>query len=443
MLTFAYSYHDPLLDGVSSSDWAMDADRVYHDLGDRQQWQQLMADCQETPPDRVLVMRLEDLGDSVVEVGDRLAQLEELGILVIALDAPLGDDPLCDPCSPDGETPVRRSDLLRFFQSLSDRQRSRRLRKGHAQNRVKALPPPGRAPYGYRRGSDRYTLDRTTAPIVKAFFEHFILYGSLRGSVRYLQKKYNKRISASTGKRWLSSPVYRGDLVYQNGDVVPDAHSAILSRQEAAQVDRLLRRNRQLPPRTASAPRSLAGLVTCGECQSSMKVTRVTRRGKSGEYLYLQPTTCQRPSRCRAIPYDQILQQVIEQICQELPQTVAGVELPDLDLFKARLNKQITEKEEILQSIPALLTQGILDQETAEWRAYKLRTDMAELRSQLAQLPPINLKAIAQTVSIPQFWLDLSESERRFYFREFIWQIRLIRDGTAWAIQLVFVFNRG
>ncbi len=52
----------------------------------------------------------------------------------------------------------------------------------------------------------------------------------------------------------------------------------------------------------------------------------------------------------------------------------------------------------------------------------------------------MNLKAIAQTVSIPQFWSDLSESERRFYFREFIQQIKIIRHDQAWQLELIFIF---
>jgi hypothetical protein len=50
------------------------------------------------------------------------------------------------------------------------------------------------------------------------------------------------------------------------------------------------------------------------------------------------------------------------------------------------------------------------------------------------------LLAIAQLVSIPQFWLDLSEPERRFYFREFIRQIQIHRDGGEWRIAIDFIF---
>ncbi|HEY9644142.1 MAG TPA: recombinase family protein [Coleofasciculaceae cyanobacterium] len=427
----AYSYSDPLFESVPEvSVWGRAVDRLYQDLGDRAQLQQLFQDCQTEPVAYILVRRLAELGNTVQEVSDRLQQLEALGIHLIALEEPIGS----------ADQPLKRSDLLQLLQAIQTQQQCRRLRRGHARNRIKTLPPPGKAPYGYRRGKDRYTIDRSTAPVVKDFFDHFLLYGSLRGSVRYLQKKYNKKISVSTGKRWLTSGVYRGDLVYQKGEVVQDTHAPIISREEAAQVDRLVRRNRRMPPRTASAPRSLSGLVVCSTCQSPMKISRVSAPRREQVYLYLRPTVCPQQPKCRAIAYAQVLDRTIQQICQDLPRAVAGMPLPDMEGIKQGITEQITTKQAILAQLPTLLDSGILDRETADLRTYKLRTEVAALQARLSQLPPVNLQAIAQAVSIPQFWLDLSEAERRFYFREFIRQIQIVRQGQDWQLRLMFIF---
>ncbi|MEQ8961084.1 MAG: recombinase family protein, partial [Coleofasciculus sp. C2-GNP5-27] len=114
--------------------------------------------------------------------------------------------------------------------------------------------------------------------------------------------------------------------------------------------------------------------------------------------------------------------------------------LPNLDEVKQSLIRQMTEKKAVLDQLNHLTATGVLDHETAQLRAYKLRTEQSQLQAQLDSLPPVNLGAIAQTVSIPQFWSDLSESERRFYFREFIRQVQLIRQGQQWRLQLVFIF---
>lgn len=453
MRIIAYLYSDPLLEPTPDRNlWGWEVDRVYQDLAiasavskkgtaiARQQWQQLLKDCRAEPANYLLIRRVEELGDSVQAVGDRLAELEALGIRLIVTEQATSTMPPALADQPILRGADLQADLLKLLQQVQREQRSRRIRQGHAQNRVQALPPPGKAPYGYRRSKSRYVVDRSTAPVVKDFFEQFLLYGSLSGAVRYLAKKYSKKIAVSTGHRWLTNPVYRGALAYQNGELVSDTHAPIISREEAAQVDRLLRRNRQLPPRTASAPRSLAGLVVCSECRSPMTVTRVSAPRRDREYLYLRPTGCTQMPKCGAIAYDAILQQTIARICEDLPRAVADVALPDVGTIKQGIGGAIAAKQAILTQLPPLVTSGVLDQETADLRTYKLRTEIASLQGKLAQLPPVNLQAIAQTVSIPQFWLDLSEAERRFYFREFICQIELIRHEETWKLKLIFIF---
>ncbi|QOV22080.1 recombinase family protein [Anabaenopsis elenkinii] len=430
MKIIAYAYSDPLLESSPHPhDWGWEVDFTYHDLGCRSELQQLIIDCEAEPADYLLIRRLEELGNTLEEVSDRLHELEAMGIIIIATEQPYTS-----------QNSGVNSNLWQLLQEIQTQQHSRRIRQGHASNRLQASPPPGKAPYGYRRSKEKYIIDRSTATVVKDFFEYFLLYGSLRGAVRYLAKKYGKKISVTTGRRWLTNPVYRGDTTYHHDHIIPDTHIPIISREEAAQVDRILRRNSRLPSRTASAPRSLAGLVICSKCQSHTTITRVTRRDQDQEYLYLRPISCTRRPKCRGIAYQQVLEHTIKIICRDLPLAVAAMDFPQLDKIKNSLGQVIANQQEVLQQLPALVETGILDDETAKLRAYTLRTEISQLQAKLATLPPVNLFSVAQAVSIPQFWLDLSEAERRFYFREFIKQIEIIRHDQDWELRLIFIF---
>jgi DNA invertase Pin-like site-specific DNA recombinase len=439
MRTLAYLYSDPTYEAIADPvDWGQKVDQIYEDAdAKRSQLQALLKDVAQSPPHCLILRRLEELGDSLTAVTDCLTQLETLGICVIALEQQYRS-------APDSELGasgiVAKPEFLELLNTIQQQQRSRKIRQGHGLNRLKGLPPPGRAPYGYRRGRDRYIIDRTVTPVVRDFFEQFLLYGSLRGAVRYIEKKHGKKISVATGQRWLRNPVYRGDLEYKNKEVLAGTHMPIVTGDEAAQVDRLLRRNRNLAPRAASAPRSLSGLVACQLCQSPMSVSRVTARRKTREYLYLRPMTCPQKPQCRALKYDAVFEKTIEQICEVLPQAIAGINQPPLDQIKAGVADTIHGKQQILEQLPDLVIQHVLDEKTANLRAYTLKTEIAELQGKLAQLPPVNLIETAKTVSIPQFWLDLSESERRFYLREFIRGIELVREGANWSVQLNFIF---
>jgi hypothetical protein len=52
----------------------------------------------------------------------------------------------------------------------------------------------------------------------------------------------------------------------------------------------------------------------------------------------------------------------------------------------------------------------------------------------------VNLQELSRSVAIPQFWLDLSEAERRFFFREFIRRIQIQRQAEGWQVHLELVF---
>ena len=407
MKIIAYSYTNPLLEAPPEPNlWGWELDKLYQDLGKRSQLQQLLREAKTDPANYLLIRRIEELGDSIPEINNRLSELQALNIKLITTEQAAG----------------MQADLVQL-QQIQYEQHSRSIRQGHALNRLNALTPPGKVPYGYRRIKARYAIDRTTSPVVKDFFERFLLYGSLRSAVRYLAQKYGKKISVTTGKRWLTNPVYRGDTAYQNEQILSDTHPPIISREEAAQIDRLLRRNRRLPPRTASANRSLAGLVSCAQCSSPMTVVSVNKPRKKGEYLYLRPTLCPRRPKCRLV-YEEVLQQTIQTICRDLPLAVSSVNFSQLDGVKNSWLAEIASKQEILALLPNVLDNGILDIETATLRTYNLRTEISTLQGKLATLPPVNLRSVAQLVSIPQFWLDLSESERRFYFRELFGKLK-------------------
>ncbi len=450
MRVIAYQYYEDASSSPGSNPWPGSIQRqgqmwpiaqVYTDIAlpttpdYRPQLAQLLADNQSNPAQVVLVADLSQLGESLNEIKACLSTLEAAGSQVVCLAGSEAEASL------EGVTALPPG--VELGHQVAQQQHRRRLRAGHAQNRLNALPPPGKAPYGYRRGQERYLIDRSAAPVVTAFVNEFLLYGSLRAAVRFVESRFGKRISVSTGRRWLTHPVYRGDLQYHDGQVLRNTHAALISREEAAQIDRLLRRNSQLPPRTAGAPRSLAGLVTCQECGCSLAVSTTTNRQTNHRYLYLRPRACGREQACPAIPYDRALDQIISQICQDLPRAVdqrfASSPEP-VNPADVGLQRQIQQKQMALEQLPTLVDNGVLDQATADLRRYTLRGEMAELEQCLAQLPPVNLQELSQSVSIPQFWHDLSEAERRFFFREFIQTINIIRHGTQWEIALTLVF---
>src|SRR5689334_9088969 len=116
MKIIAYSYTDPLLEKPpDAGDWGWEVDRVYHDLGQRLQLQQLFADFKADGVNYLLIRRLEELGDTVKEVSDRLNELEAMGVVVIATEQPYTS-----------EKGNLRAELLKLLQEIQRQQQSRR-----------------------------------------------------------------------------------------------------------------------------------------------------------------------------------------------------------------------------------------------------------------------------------------------------------------------------
>ncbi len=403
---------------------AQGADPVLHDWGSRIYLEDLFQRITAGSVQEVLLLRLSDLGDRADEIHERLLQMQQSGIrLSLVTESGV-------------QTPTNAEAWIPLLAEIPHQLQSRCLSRSQAKNRLAGKPPPGPAPFGYRREGDRYVPDRKQASIVQDFFQHFLLYGSLRQAVRFIAEKHHKRISVATGRNWLINSVYRGDLTYTDGTTLRDTHPALLSRTEAAQIDRWLKRNQGIPRRSASAPRSLAGLVQCRSCGSPLRIVQTTPgQGKknSPSYLYLRCQTCR-----YSLNYSEVLQEVIRQVCEQLPQRAQQLDEDAFVQVRQGIQSHIQANTDILNRLAELQGSGLMDEHSLAQRRYQLRAENALLARKLEQLPPPNLPQIAQTLSIQPFWQDLTETERRAYLREFLRSIGV--DSTG-EVQVTFVFD--
>jgi DNA invertase Pin-like site-specific DNA recombinase len=141
----AYIYTDPLIESSPEIEiWEWEIDRVYQDLGGRDELDRLCQDCLTQQYGYLLVRQLDELGDSVRSVQQVLVKLHKLGVELITTETDI----------------AQQLNLLQLIDKIQSNHISRRMRQGHARNRLKSLPPPGKAPYGYRRSKDKYPIDR-------------------------------------------------------------------------------------------------------------------------------------------------------------------------------------------------------------------------------------------------------------------------------------------
>ncbi|MBF2056831.1 MAG: recombinase family protein [Cyanobacterium sp. T60_A2020_053] len=437
MSIIVYSYIEPSFQEIPSSFcWGLEVDKIYQDIGSRYQLDKLFADCQQNPPQYLLIQGLEELGDNLAEVWRALDFLESLSVEIIAVNQPYNSSQFKVIGSEE-----KREKLTKIWRDIEQKIYSHKLKKSHAEKRLRAHLPPGKAPYGYQRGQENYLINRATAPIIRSFFERFLLYASLTDSVNYIKRKYNKKIALSTALNWLKNPVYRGDLAHKNKTIMANTHTAIISREESAQIERILKSHRRFSSRSTSARHCLAGLIKCQTCDSLYKINQVNQKRKEQKYLYLTPVQCFKNMPCPSLIYEKILKEIINIICQKLPQKSTNFNQINIEEVAEQFKSNIISKQQILSKLDNFIKENILDIKTAEIRKYQLNQEIVELKEKLAQLPPANLVKMSSDLALPQFWHDLSEPEKRFYLREFINQIYLdYNDNHELIINLEFVF---
>ncbi len=440
MRIIAYSYIESLIDTIPESNISgWEINEIYQDIDSRENLKQLILEAKHNPPDYLLINSLHELGNTLTEIENNINILEKLNIEIISLKQDYESKKFR--IIKDKQI---RAKLLKIWQEIEKIIKSRNLQKAHAKNRLNLLPPPGKIPYGYLRGKDNLIVNRAIAPILREFFDRFLLYGSLQDTVNYIREKYNKQISLSTAKYWLTNPIYRGDLHYKNQQIIPDTHTAIITREESAQIERILKSHHRVNTKSASSEHCLAGLVKCQLCHSNFRVNKVTKKNKIESYLYLTPVNCCKQKKCQSISYNLVFEKAIKIICDSFKEIISQDKQPDLELIKNYAQKEINQKIEIIKQLKQLIKEGILDEKTAKIREYKVQQEIGELKQNIAQLPPNSLNTIANTLCLPQFWYDLSSAEKRFYLREFIQIIQIIPseniDKKA-DIQLNFIFT--
>ena len=128
--TVAYIYHDPILESVTEPiDWEIDVQNLYVDLGDRQALGRLMQLVNQGAIHTLLIRQIRDLGDSIESILHVLNQLEhaKVALRVMQGDLPKGIDP-------------NWIQQLQWLQELNQDQHRQAIQKGHARNRLAALP---------------------------------------------------------------------------------------------------------------------------------------------------------------------------------------------------------------------------------------------------------------------------------------------------------------
>jgi site-specific DNA recombinase len=296
-------------------------------IASRPEMQKLLSEVEQAKWEGVLVVEVERLarGDSI-----------DQGIMVQAFT--LSNTKIITPTKtydPSNEFDNEYFEFSLFMSRREFKTIARRMKSGKIQSIKEGNYIGTYAPYGYDKvkikGSPTLTINQYESEVVKMIFD---LYKNSNKGVQAISTHLNKlNISARLGT-WdshtirgiLTNPIYIGKVRYgfyleqkisKDGEIVKKRkrnkecqvydgkHESIIDEDLFNSVQEIMNRNFKIPSRTGEIKNSLAGLITCGNCNKIM--VRHTHPNRKNDRLRCSGSLCKMPSSCLHIVEESLL----------------------------------------------------------------------------------------------------------------------------------------
>lgn len=262
-------------------------------------FKRMIEDAKQRRFDAILVHKLDRFSRNSYDFAVYRHDLERYGVRLIAVAQDFGT-------SPESKLMIG---LMQEWAAYYSVNLSNEVKKGHRENAFSGLHNGGYAPFGYRVGADqRLELDPQRAPYVRRMFDaclqglsyrpilEELAAAGIRGS-RGAVMTYSSIYEILTNERYTGTYVYSMEPHARRDKSeafrLPDAHPAIVTRQEFEEVRRIMEA-RKHTGKQAKRVYICSGLVYC-ECGAPMHANTATRNGYTYS-RYLCSEKCGAPS---------------------------------------------------------------------------------------------------------------------------------------------------
>ncbi|MBF2074543.1 MAG: recombinase family protein [Synechococcales cyanobacterium C42_A2020_086] len=405
----------------------------------RAQFQKLMGWVRNGLVKKVIITRLDRLSRSLPTLRRTLAEFQQSECILVALDDNI------DLSTASGKFHVNMLGALAEMES--DRLSERILRgKEHFRREKRASHPP----FGYIVRNYRFEPDRepflcllsnqqeySRADIARDLIEHYLLKQSLNKSCRYFAERYGYTEFWPTAlRRWLTSPILQGDVVYfpksKTPEIHPNTHESIMTREESRHIKEIIAFNSRVGGfGHKRGIYSLTGLVRC-ECGGGC----IIANGSGGRHKYFicTKTRLGSCSRKKGIRLEALEQAVINALTVKAEAIAMFADIPttpEEPLELRDLRQQLAALEE-LSSNSRTVSMAITE------AMRKLRNQIEILQQQTQTDVEIdfgNRELLKLAASHPDFWAELDPPQKQQFFRTLVDHV-LVSNGQILQVFL-------
>jgi site-specific DNA recombinase len=409
----------------------------------RKEFNRMLAMCKQRKVNEVVITRIDRLARSVITIHRTLVTLEECGVKLVVLDAPI------DPKSPFGWFSVNQMAGLAEFES---RLLSERIKHGlsYLREQKKAAPRP---PFGFCRVNEKYAPDMTLHESGKSHWDialDIINYflgelSTLRSTATYIINQYGISWTAAGLRYWLTNPVLRGHTAYnmrgnlnnpEKWEVHQNTHQAMITVEQYQLIQKKLEDNKHKYAygnnKTYKEVLPLAGQIFCGCCGYRCFI----KQGKSKTY------------RVRCKKHDNLgdafctnktsgyLQNIITAVDKALVakyEEVKSLAVEGVDTSVTENNPELISRQEQLKTLRAMpnnpIIQSAIEQTLIEIQTIKQKETLSQ------QVNAELLRLLNICFGDNDYWLSLSWDDKRDFYQELVESVTVL-NGLLLDIKL-------
>lgn len=284
----------------------------------------------------------------------------------------------------------------------------------------------GAVALGLKIENKRIVKNENTNHIAKEIFDYFELHGSIRGTMYYINNKYNLNLIYATVKRILKNPFYKG----QYRDNV-DFCERTVTVEQWDKVQRMMQNN--IKERGKPQVYIFTGLLRCSRCGKSIAGNCTVKGDKVYKY-YRCPSrsinrNCDNIDNCNEKIIEDYLINNIEELSKKY---IIKAELEQKQKRVVKSNRKQIEAK--LQKLNDLYINDFISME-------KYKEDYAKLQAQIVEPenePKNDLSAVQKLLEgdFKAKYEMLSEGKKRAFWRGVIKEIRMF-GKTVEAVEFL------
>jgi DNA invertase Pin-like site-specific DNA recombinase len=433
------------------------AEKLYIDIDsgskdNRPQFNNMMEAVSRGQIQKIIVTRLDRLTRSLPTLRKTISDLKKYQCQLSALDDSVDTDTAA------GRFQIN---MLGALAEMETDRLSERVRHGYKHLRNNKMPI--RIPFGYTKKKNQYSLDTeaflclieskremSKAEIGRDMIETFLVVKTLRMTIKLINSKYGIQkfkarrtsprvfsFSHNGLKYWLNNVTLRGHTYYPSEKTIfYDTHpeECLMSESEYKEITAIFQHNKKhhgFRPQQAIAKYPCSGLVFCDKCGSSMG-SHYVDRNKIVRYKcrYSIIKSC---SNTQMVGSDKLEAAIAEKLSSRAIEIANIANSSSNSTEKSspelqRLNQQLFS----LKQIPGASSNPAIQEAITQ-----VQNQIGALRHTLLKTEQRNasLESLLQAFSDPEFYLSITEQDRRRLFHELVEKVS-VNHGEIIKVRL-------